>query len=109
MRENIVKEEQKNEIVLDKVDIKIIYSLYVNKKVNSLQSYKIKQIQEYNKDLNLAYYTYSLRIKKLIKSNIINEGTKDGNARTFYITKEGINYIENNVIDNMDLEEYEEE
>ena len=109
MNENIVKEEQENEIMLDKVDIQIIYSLYTNEKVNPLQSYKIKQIQEYNKDLDLAYYTYSLRIKKLIKANMINEGTKDGNARTFYITKEGINYIENNVLDNMNLKEYEEE
>lgn len=87
---------------LDKVDIEIIYCLYRNEKNNSLKSFKISQIIE-ETNLKLTYYTYLNRINKLIKLGLVKEGIKDIKAKTFYITKDGSEYLVNNILSNMDI------
>lgn len=91
-----------NNINLDKVDIEIMYCLYRNEKNNSLKSFKTSQIiQETN--FELTYYTYKNRINKLIEIGFVKEGIKDIKAKTFFITQNGIDYLENNILSNMDI------
>lgn len=104
-------EEKRIEILTftpDKADIEILYCLFVNGKNSSLQSFKIKDIID-NTELRFTYGTYIKRIKKLLEANFIYEGFKDGNAKCYYISQNGINYLENSILSKENIFEYEDE
>lgn len=90
---------------IDRFDIEILYYLYENDLNCQLSSSKVKDIMN-NSESKSTYYTYVNRIKKLIEVNMIAEGYKSGNAKCYYITKIGCEYLENNILsDNSILEE----
>ncbi len=94
---------------IDKVDIQILHNLYINNKLNELNSFKIKEIIECtNNCFNLSYYTYVNRVNKLLEYGLIGEGIKDIKAKTFYISKNGIDYMENNVFNKINVYDVEE-
>nr|DAH73359.1 MAG TPA: endonuclease-like protein [Caudoviricetes sp.] len=94
---------------IDKFDIEILYCLFVNDCISQLKSFKVNEIIN-NTDLKSAYYTYVNRLKKLISKEYIDYGFKDGNAKTYFITKEGIRFLSENVLNKEEIyEEIEEE
>ena len=103
-------EEIKLEI--DKVDIEILYMLFVQEVFSPMNSFTLKKIIE-NTDLKLSYYSIHRRInKKLIPIGYILEGYKDGNAKSFYLSELAIKYLKENILEKEDvyvLEEYEDE
>ena len=83
---------------IDKFDIEILYVLFVNDKTSQLESFKIRDIIE-NTELCSSYYTYVNRIqKKMIPLGYVKEGYKDGNAKCFYISDSGIQYLNDNIL-----------
>ena len=91
---------------LDKLDIEILYVLCTNKQISSLSSFKIKDIIQ-NTEFKLAYYTFVNRVKKLVDIGYIANGFKDGNANTYYLTSNGVKFLEDNVFNQDDI--FEEE
>lgn len=82
---------------IDRFDIEIMYNLYDNSMISPLASLKIKDIISKCEDKS-TYYTYVNRVKKLIGLKMIKEGFKSGNAKCYYITEKGINYLEQKVL-----------
>ena len=89
---------------IDRFDVEILYCLYELDLTTPLQSTKLKNIID-KSERTASYYTYVNRIKKLSSFNYIGEGFKSGNAKCYYITKEGISYLENNVLSQENEEE----
>lgn len=107
LSESEYKQKSNKPIELDKFDIEILYVLFVNDKNSPLESFKIKDIIE-NTELSSSYYTFVNRIqKKLMILEYIKEGYKDGNAKCFYITELGIQYLNENVLSKENI--YEED
>ena len=100
------QKEPKKEPSIDKFDIEVLYCLFINDNLSQLNSYKITEIINHT-ELNSAYYTYVNRLKKLISIGYVDNGFKDGNAKTYYITKEGIGFLNENILNKEDI--YEEE
>ena len=100
-------EEKTIEPTIDKFDIEVLYCLFINDNLSQLKSYKVTEIIEHT-ELNSAYYTYVNRLKKLMAIGYIENGFKDGNAKTYYITKEGIKFLSENVLSKEDIYEEEE-
>lgn len=91
---------------IDRFDIEIMYYLYSNSMKAPLESSKIQGIIDFCES-KASYYTYVNRIKKLINLGYICEGFKAGNAKCYYISKEGSKFLEDNVLNQEDI--YEEE
>lgn len=96
-------EENKLEIDIDKVDIEILYMLFVQKVYSPMNSFSVKKIIE-NTHLNLSYYSILRRInKKLIPIGYLLEGYKDGNAKSFYLSELAIKYLKENILEKEDV------
>lgn len=94
-------EEIKLEI--DKVDIEILYMLFVQRAVSPMNSFSIKKIIE-NTDLKLSYYSILRRVnKKLIPIGYLLEGYKDGNSKSFYLSELATKYLKENIIEREDV------
>lgn len=95
---------------IDKTDIQILFVLYRKEMNNVLNSMKIKDIsKELSDSIKATYGTYVNRLTKLLEMNLINLGIKDSKAKTYFITQEGIDYIDNNVCDKINIYEEGEE
>lgn len=93
-------------MVLDKYDIELLYALFVNRKISPIESFKIQDIID-NTELKSSYYTYVRRIQsKLMQMGYVNEGIKESRAKTYYISSEGIKYLQENILDKEDVYEY---
>lgn len=89
---------QTSNLVLDKVDFEMLYTLYEDERVNSICSYRIKDICDAMQPSTLSYHTYSKRLKnKLIPLGYVNEGIRDSRSRTYYITSKGIDVVKNQI------------
>lgn len=97
---------------IDKVDIEILYMLFVQNATSPMNSFSINKIIE-NTDLKLSYYSFLRRInKKLVPLGYLLPGYKDGNAKTHYLSESAIAYLKENIIereDVFDVEEYVDE
>ena len=103
MTKNVIENKP---VVIDKMNIELMYCLYVNNKTNRMDSFKVKDIMN-NTELKSSYCTYFSRIKKLQQEGYVAEGVKDGNAACYYISEKGIKYLKENVLDKDYI--YEEE
>jgi hypothetical protein len=84
---------------LDKIDVKILYNLFIDKKSSPLQSVTLGEIIKTTK-IELNYSTFFRRIQtKLIPSGYLKLGYKDKKAKTYYLSKEGVDYVQKNIID----------
>jgi predicted transcriptional regulator len=83
---------------LDRLDIEILYLLFIEDKKSPIQAFRITDIMEKTK-VKSAYNTFVRRIQeKLVANNLIAVGYKIRNAKTYYLTKEGLSYLEKNVL-----------
>lgn len=83
---------------MDKLDLKIIYMLLLENKLSPLQSLKVNELMEHV-NMNVSYVTFNRRIvSKLIPLGYIKEGYKEGHSKTYYLTNEGKQYFEENVL-----------
>ena len=84
---------------IDKIDIEIIYVLFVNKALTPMSSLSMKRLLD-NFQLPLSYNTILRRINtKLIPNGYLAEGLKNGNSKSFYLTEFAINFMKENVFD----------
>jgi len=81
------------ELKIDKVDIEILAVLYGMESTSPLCSLQIKIIKEKCKNA-ISYYTVVRRVQALVNSGIIKEGYKCRNAKTYFLSEKGINFIE---------------
>ena len=103
-----ISEEPKKEPIIDKFDIEILYCLSDKNMTTPIESFRVKDIIA-NSESESAYYTYVNRLKKLIIKNYVKLGYKAGNANTYYITKDGIEFLEKNIFNLEGIYEDEEE
>jgi predicted transcriptional regulator len=83
---------------LDKLDLKIIYMLLLENKLSPLQSLKVNELME-QVNMNVSYVTFNRRIvSKLVPLGYIKEGYKEGHSKTYYLTNDGKQYFEENVL-----------
>ena len=84
--------------MLDRLDLKIIYILLLNDKLSPLQSFKVNELMN-EIDIKTSYVTFNRRIvSKLIPLGYVKEGYKEGHSKTYYLSKEGKIYFEDNVL-----------
>lgn len=94
---------------LDKLDIEILYILYCQEAFTDISSLDIKKITE-TTEIKTSYFTILRRVNKKLKpSEYVLEGYKVGNARTFYLSNKGIDYLKTNILCKEDIYEYVEE
>lgn len=83
---------------LDRLDVELLYLLYLEGKISPIQSFRIVDIME-KTQVKSAYNTFVRRIQeKLIPTNLIAIGYKIRNAKTYYLTELGIEYLNKNVL-----------
>jgi predicted transcriptional regulator len=83
---------------LDKLDLKIIYTLLLEENLSPLKAVKVNELME-QINMNVSYVTFNRRIvTKLIPSGYIKEGYKEGHSKTYYLTNSGKQYFEENVL-----------
>lgn len=93
---------------LDKVDIEIMYVLFVNNVCSPMNGFSMNDIMD-NVELKLSYYSILRRINnKLIALGYVLNGYKNGNSKSFYLSKEGIDYVKNEILTKEDVFEWVE-
>ncbi|WP_297419667.1 hypothetical protein [Clostridium sp.] len=85
------------DLSIDKVDINILYLLYINKNVSPLYSVQLSEIEEYI-ERTLSYSSVVRRTLKLLELGYLIEGYKVRRAQTFYLSEKGISFINENII-----------
>lgn len=91
-------DDKKTNLNLDKLDLKIIYVLLIENKLSPLQSLKVNELMDLV-NMNVSYVTFNRRIvSKLIPLEYIKEGYKEGHSKTYYLSEQGKEYFENNVL-----------
>ena len=94
---------------IDKIDIEIMYVMFLNKAVTPMSSLSMKRLLE-NFELSLSYHTILRRINtKLIPNGYLLEGLKNGNSKSFYLTESAIKFMKENVLDKESVFEEVEE
>lgn len=84
---------------LDRIDLKIIYTLLLENKLSPLQSLSLNDLVIYSK-LQISYSSFKRRLLyKLLPLEFVEEGYKEGRAKTYYLTDKGRKYFENNILD----------
>jgi DNA-binding MarR family transcriptional regulator len=73
---------------IDRMDINILYSLYMKNKTSPLYSAQIKNIIEYC-EISSSYNTVVRRAHKLVNEGYLDMGYNDGRAKTFYLNDKG--------------------
>lgn len=75
--------------LFNKKDYLILNELIINRCINSICSLTIEQL------MNLTGFS-ATKVRAVVKSFLIvgyiSEGSKDGNCKTYYITKQGIEH-----------------
>lgn len=83
---------------MDKLDLKIIYTLLLEEKLSPLKSLKVNELMN-QVDMNVSYVTFNRHIvSKLVPLGYIKEGYKEGHSKTYYLSNEGKQYFEENVL-----------
>jgi len=95
---------------IDKADIAILSMLYDQEKFSPMYSWQIKNFLAdesflANFNSSISYNTLVRRLKKLCECEYIDRGYKDRNAQTYFLTKTGIEFIENELMENGVIEE----
>lgn len=73
-----------------KKDISILRQIKKRNAITELMSMSIKRLQE---DTDISALKIRQALSKFIKDGYVNEGFKKGNAKTYYITNEGISKL----------------
>ena len=73
-----------------KKDISILRQIKKRNATTELMSMSIKKLQE---DTDVSVLKIRQALSKFIKDGYVNEGFKKGNAKTYYITNEGISKL----------------
>ena len=95
-------------LTLDKVDIEIMYSLFVNDAVSPMKGFAIKDIMA-KTSLKTSYFTILRRINEKLKTNgYVLDGYKVGNSKSFYLSDKAISYLNENILSKEDVYEYVE-
>lgn len=76
---------------MDKLDFAILNVLQENESVNRIQTLSRKEMLE---ALDINKVTLYKRIKNIINQNYIAQGLNEGREHTYYITKEGIKLLQ---------------
>lgn len=81
-------------MIISKEDILLLKNLYKEHVITQLQSLTIKDIVDkgISKD---GEQTVRRRIKRLLANELLDEGFKSKNSKTYYVTKNGIQLITN--------------
>lgn len=90
---------------MKKNDILVLGTIKKVKATNSLKSVPVTTLL---KEINLSHATIRSSIRLLIKNELVAEGYMQRNARTYYITEQGIELI-NNLYKGVKTKEEEEE
>ena len=77
---------------LNKNDYNILETLYTNQCITKICSFTKQKIAE---KCNLSVFKITASIKIFINMNLVCEGAKDERAKTYYLTEQGIELIEN--------------
>lgn len=94
---------------IDKVDIEILYVIFINEGVSPMKSLEIKTIID-KTDLKSSYFTINRRInKKLLVNGYLLEGYKVGNSRSYYLSPLALDYLRENILDKEDIYDYVED
>lgn len=75
---------------LSRDEIRLMDCLYRNKCLNSIRAFTIARIQ---KETDFKESKTRYLIKSLKRAEYANEGVKDRNAHTYYLTQKGIQLI----------------
>lgn len=96
-KDNIEGNEVMKPIIVDKVDLEILYILLADRCNTPISSMTIQNITDSIEENKKSYHTYSKRIKeKLIPLKYIKEGMMDSRSRTYYITELGVQLLKSN-------------
>lgn len=98
------------EIIVDKIDIIILYYLYTNKKLSNFNSSQLKPILKHfendSPEQTPAYTTLLRRINILVEKELLSLGYKVKNSNTYYLTETGKTFIEENIVKKEDIFDY---
>jgi len=98
------------EILVDKIDIIILYYLYTNKKLSNFNSSQLKPIIKHfensSQEQTPAYTTLLRRINILLEKELISLGYKVKNSNTYYLSEKGKVFIEENIVKKEDIFDY---
>lgn len=72
-------------------DIRILDTLHQKQCVNQIQALTIRKICEH---VNLSEAKVRSTIKGLMVGKLVSNGLSNGNATTYYITPQGISFLE---------------
>lgn len=73
-----------------KKDITVLRAIKMKNAITDMMSVSRKTLQD---DTKLSYLKVRQALLKLIKDGYVKEGFKQGNAKTYYITHEGISKL----------------
>lgn len=76
---------------MDKLDFAILNALTEANAITRLQAISRKQIME---SMEIGSQNLFIRLKKLMKDEVIHQGLKDGREHTYFLSKNGIKKFE---------------
>lgn len=78
---------------MNKFGFLVLSILYVNGATDKMQAMSVQDIKD-TENLEYETDTFYRQLKKFVFNNYVGQGAKDGRAHTYYITRKGIDALE---------------
>lgn len=78
---------------MNKFGFLVLSILYANGATDKMQAMSVQDIKD-TESLEYETDTFYRQLKKFVLNNYVGQGAKDGRAHTYYITRKGIDALE---------------